>query len=309
MQTPANKPLWIWSCVLCVALTCGLAHGQTPSVELLWPDGAPGAKGKAEGDKPNITVYLPAKDKANGAAVVICPGGGYGGLAIDHEGKQVAEWLNSIGVAGFILQYRHRGVGYGHPAPLQDAQRAVRMVRARSNQWGVDLDRIGILGFSAGGHLASSAATYFDNGRPDDADPIERASCRPDFVILIYPVITLTESFVHAGSRQNLLGKEPDPKLMESLSNEKQVTSQTPPAFLVHTDEDKGVPVENSLAFYQAMRKVGVPAELHVYTRGDHGFGLGRPGEAHAAWPGQCANWLRSMKFTSQRLPSTSPSH
>jgi acetyl esterase/lipase len=276
---------------LCVPLASAFADAA--KVELLWPGGAPGAKGDADGDKPSLTIYLPPQNKATGAAVVICPGGGYGHLAMDHEGHQVAQWLNSLGVAGFILKYRHRGTGYGHPAPLQDAQRAIRMVRSRAKEWSVRPDRIGIMGFSAGGHLASTAGTHFDKGKPDAADPVDRASCRPDFMVLVYPVISFTEPFTHVGSRKNLLGENPDPKLVESLSNEKQVTAETPPTFLVHTNEDPGVPAENSVAFYLALRRAKVPAEMHIYAKGPHGFGLGKKGEPMATWPDRCVDWMR----------------
>jgi len=264
-------------------------------VELLWPDGAPGAKGVEDGNKPSLTLYLPTKEKANGAAVVIFPGGGYGHLAMDHEGRQIAEWLNSFGVAGFILQYRHRktGTGYGHPAPLQDAQRAIRRVRSRAGQWNVDPNRIGIIGFSAGGHLASSAGTHFQTRYYEAADAIDQVSCRPDFMILMYPVISFTEWYTHKGSRANLLGENPDENLIENLSNEKQVTPETPPTFLVHADDDKGVPSENSISFYLALRKANVPAELHIYEKGGHGFGLGTNKGAVSSWPARCADWMR----------------
>lgn len=265
--------------------------------ELLWPNGAPGAKGNEDGDKPTLTIYLPPKQKATGTAVVICPGGGYGFLAMDHEGHQVARWLNSLGVAGFILKYRHRnsGAGYGHPAPLQDAQRAVSMVRSRAKEWNIDPGRIGILGFSAGGHLASTTGTHSHRGRSNAKDPIDRVSCRPDFMVLIYPVISLTEWYVHRGSRRNLLSDKPDKNLVENLSNERQVTSETPPTFLVHTDEDKGVPAENSIHFYLALRKAKVPAEMHIYQKGRHGFGLGKKHSAVSSWPVRCADWMRGM--------------
>jgi acetyl esterase/lipase len=268
---------------------------QSPTVEQLWPGGAPGAKGNEDADKPTLTIYLPPQETATGSAVVICPGGGYGNLAMDHEGHQVAQWLNSFGVAGFILKYRHRGTGYGHPAPLQDAQRAIRTVRSRAKEWNISPSRIGILGFSAGGHLASTAGTHFDKGRSDADDPIERTSCRPDFMILVYPVISFTEPFTHKGSRKNLLGDEPDEKLVESLSNEKQVTPETPPTFLIHTNADTGVPAENSVYFYLALRKAKVPAEMHIYAKGPHGFGLGKKGEAVATWPARCEDWMRGL--------------
>ncbi len=222
------------SSVVCVA--------AEPSVEVLWPGGAPGAKGTADGDIPKLTIYLPDKDKATGAGIVICPGGGYGHLAMDHEGHQIAQWLNSFGVAGFILQYRHRnsGAGYGHPAPLQDAQRAVRTVRSRAAEWGVKPDRIGILGFSAGGHLTSTAVTHFNDNVYEPRDDIDKASARPDFGVMIYPVISFVEPFTHVGSRRNLLGADASQEMMEKFSNERQVTPETPPCFLVHTWEDTG---------------------------------------------------------------------
>jgi acetyl esterase/lipase len=250
---------------------------DSKEVQLLWPDGAPGAKGTEDGDKPSITIYLPEKDKANGAAVVIFPGGGYGHLAMDHEGHQIAEWLNSFGVAGFIVKYRHSrsGASYRHPAPLQDAQRAIRTVRSGAKKWNIDPGRIGIIGFSAGGHLASSLGTHFKNRYSEVKDGIDRVSCRPDFMILMYPVISFTESFTHKGSRRNLLGENPDQELVVNLSNENQITAETPPTFLVFGDDDKVVPVENGIAFYLGLKKAKVPAEMHIYEKGRHGFGLG----------------------------------
>jgi acetyl esterase/lipase len=262
---------------------------------LLWPKGAPGAKGDQPADKPTLTVVLPDPQKAVGAAVVICPGGGYGGLATDHEGHQIAEWFNSFGVAGFILEYRHRGRGYGHPAPLQDAQRAIRTVRARAAEWNVVPNRIGIMGFSAGGHLASTAGTHFDQGKPDGDDPIERVGCRPDFMILCYPVIAFDEPYTHRGSQENLLGAKADAALVRSLSSEKQVTRQTPPTFLFHTDEDTGVPAENSVQFYLALRRAGVPAELHVYRTGQHGLGLAAKVPGTSSWPDRLRDWMRGQ--------------
>jgi len=280
-------------------------------VELLWPTGAPGAKGNEDGDKPTLTIYLPPKsrkghlsvEKATGTAVVICPGGGYGHLAMDHEGHQIAQWLNSLGVAGFILKYRHRnsGAGYGHPAPLQDAQRAISTVRYRAKEWNIDPGRIGILGFSAGGHLASTAGTHFHKGRGDAKDPIDRVSCRPDFMVLIYPVISLAEWYVHRGSKRNLLGDKADKKVVEILSNERQVTSETPPTFLIHTDEDKGVPAENSIYFYLALRKAKVPAEMHIYQKGQHGFGLGKKHGAVSSWSVRCADWMRGLGLLNKK--------
>jgi acetyl esterase/lipase len=279
------------SAVLALTVLLGAAEGRGPTVELLWPQGAPGALGPEDRDRPSLTISLAPADRANGTAVVVCPGGGYGGLALDHEGKQIAEWLNAHGVAAFILKYR-LGPRYRHPVPLQDAQRALRTVRARAREWGVNPHRIGIWGFSAGGHLASTAATHFDAGQPDAADPIERESCRPDFAILAYPVITLTRPYTHMGSRNNLLGADPDPKLIEALSNEKQVTAQTPPTFLFHTGADTAVPPENSVMFYEALRRAKVPAELHIYENGPHGVGLAARDPVLSSWPRRLADWL-----------------
>lgn len=280
----------------CICLSVATARAE-PATELLWPGGAPGAKGDKPADKPTLTIYLPEAEKANGAAVVICPGGGYGNLATDHEGHQIAQWLNLMGVAGFILEYRHRGRGYGHPAPLEDAQRAIRTVRARAKEFKIDPQRIGIMGFSAGGHLTSSAGTHFDKGDATSADPVQRVSCRPDFMILCYPVIAFDEPYTHRGSQHNLLGKDADPALVKEMSSEKQVTKDTPPTFLFHTDEDKGVPAENSVQFYLALRSAGVPAEMHIYRHGPHGVGLDRQPGATATWPMRAQQWMEEMGF------------
>jgi acetyl esterase/lipase len=271
------------------------APAAEAKAELLWPQGAPGAKGDQPADKPTFTVFLPDRRDAVGTAVVICPGGGYGGLATDHEGRQIAQWFNAFGVAGFMLEYRHRGRGYGHPAPLQDAQRAIRTVRVRAAEWRIAPDRIGIMGFSAGGHLASTAGTHFDNGRPGSDDPIERASCRPDFLILCYPVIAFDEPYTHRGSQENLLGTNAGPALVRSLSNEKQVTPQTPPTFLFHTDADTGVSPENSVQFYLALRRAGVPAEMHIYRSGPHGLGLAANVPGTSTWPERLRDWMRTQ--------------
>ena len=271
------------------------ASTETPIV--LWPDGAPGAVGHAPSDIPTLTPYLAPKDKATGAAVIVCPGGGYQHLA-DHEGGPVAQWLNSVGVTAFVLKYR-LGPTYHHPSQLQDAARAIRTVRARAKEWGLDPQRIGILGFSAGGHLAATAGTHFAAGQADALDPIERVSSRPDLMILVYPVITMRDS-THGGSKVNLLGKDPSPELVALLSNEEQVTKETPPAFLVHTMTDTAVPVENSMMFAAALRKAGVPFEFHLYERGPHGFGLAPKDPILSSWPARCADWLRVHGFAAQ---------
>ncbi|MGQ0636959.1 MAG: family 16 glycoside hydrolase [Planctomycetaceae bacterium] len=272
---------------------CAIGAAAEPKVELLWPQGAPGAIGAEDADQPTLSIWQPAADKANGCAVVICPGGGYQFLAVDHEGKQIAEWLNSLGVTAVMLKYRI-APRYKHPAPLDDLQRALRTVRARATEWKIDPHRVGVIGFSAGGHLASTAATHFDDGKPDATDPIEKLPCKPNFAILCYPVISLTTPYVHAGSRKNLLGNEPDEKLVQSLSNELQVTERTPPVFLFHTSEDKSVPPEHSVLFYLALRKANIPAELHIYEKGRHGVGLAQSDPVLATWPARCADWLKS---------------
>ncbi len=279
--------------VALVLLAAAAGVGQTPETRLLWPNGAPGALGDAATDKPSIAIYLAPQEKASGAAVVVCPGGGYGTLALDHEGKQIAEWLNARGIAAFVLRYR-LGPRYHHPVELGDAQRAIRTVRALTAEFRIAPDRIGIWGFSAGGHLASTAGTHFDNGNANAPDPVDRVSCRPDFMILCYPVVSFANDYVHKGSRTNLLGADPDPKLMEYLSNEKQVTARTPPTFLFHTDADRGVPSENSVLFYLALRKAGVPAELHIYEKGNHGVGLAQKDPVLATWPDRLADWLKA---------------
>jgi acetyl esterase/lipase len=269
-----------------------LTSAAEPKTELLWPAGAPDAKGSEAKNKPALIIYLP--DKPSGVGIVICPGGGYGNLAMDHEGHQIGRWLNEHGIAGFICDYRHRGKGYGHPAPLEDAQRAIRTVRSRAAELGVDPAKIGILGFSAGGHLASTAVTHFDSGDAQSSDPVLRASSRPDFGILCYPVIAFDQPFTHRGSQRNLLGEGASAELIASLSNERQVTAETPPCFLWHTWEDRGVPPENSVVFYQALLAHKIPAELHIYEKGRHGLGLAKDIPGTSAWPDACLAWLKN---------------
>ena len=270
----------------------------------LWATATPGALGTDPvKDIPTLTPFFPAADKATGAAVVICPGGGYGGLAA-HEGRAYALWLNAHGIAGFVLKYRLGSAGYRHPAMMNDVNRAVRYVRTNAGEWKLDAKRIGVMGSSAGGHLASTAVTHFDAGKAEDADPIERASSRPDLGILCYPVISMGAN-THNGSRNNLLGKEPAAELVTFLSNELQVSKNTPPCFVWHTWEDKGVKVENALEFAAALQRNGVPFDLHVYQKGAHGIGLGLPGwepekaplSALHPWTHDLAVWLRVQGF------------
>ncbi len=279
-----------------IVLTAGVCAAQRPpnlpQPELLWPNGAPAALGSDDADKPSLTPYLVPAGRGAGTAVIVCPGGGYGALSMDKEGDQIARWLNSIDVAAFVLKYR-LGPKYRHPVELGDAQRAIRTVRAKAAEYRVLPDRVGIMGFSAGGHLASTASTHFDAGNAGAADPTDRVSSRPDFAILCYPVISFTTPYIHRGSMRNLLGDQPDPKLVENLSNELQVTAQTPPTFLFHTNSDTGVPPENTVLYYMALRKAGVPAEMHIYERGPHGVGLAQTDEALSSWPARLADWLR----------------
>jgi acetyl esterase/lipase len=263
----------------------------------LWPNGAPDALGKEDKDIPTLMPFLPEPDKATGAAIVVCPGGGYGGLAA-HEGKDYALFLNQNGVTAFVLKYRLGSHGYRHPSMLHDAQRAIRFVRSRAADWKIDPKRVGIMGSSAGGHLASTALTHFDAGKADAADAVERESCRPDLGILCYPVISLGE-FTHQGSKNNLLGKDPSEDLVKLLSNELQVTKETPPCFIWHTWEDSAVKVENALMFATALRNAGVPFNLHIYEKGRHGLGLNdKPPFANAhPWSRDLVFWLRERGF------------
>jgi acetyl esterase/lipase len=269
---------------------------QEPQTLLLWPGGAPGASGEEDRDKPAITVYMPPSTAGPMTAVIIAPGGSYRNLSMNLEGRAPANYLNALGVAAFVLRYR-LGPRYHHPIELGDAQRAIRTVRARAQEWHIAPDRIGIMGFSAGGHLASSASTHFDAGSPGSADPIDRVSSRPDFAVLGYPVISFVEVWTHQGSKTSLLGDNPDPALARSLSSELQVTDKTPPTFIYHTNADTVVPVENSVAYFLALRKAGVPAELHVFKEGRHGTGLGMQDPALSEWPTLLANWLRVSGF------------
>ncbi len=276
------------------------AHPTNPFP--LWPNGAPGALGDASKDIPTLTPYFPDPSKATGAAMVICPGGGYAMLA-SHEGKDYARWFNENGIAGFVLKYRLGSAGYHYPAMFEDVTRAMRIVRAHAKEWNLDPHRIGIIGSSAGGHLASTLLTHFDAGNPDSPDPIERQSSRPDIGILCYAVITMGR-FTHQGTKFNLLGDNPSPELVRKLSNELQVTSNTPPCFIWATYEDNVVPVENSLMFAEALRKAHVPFALHIFEKGGHGLGLGSshwdPAHRHP-WTRDCLYWLNVQGFLERK--------
>jgi acetyl esterase/lipase len=271
------------------AAAAALQDGQ---IVRLWQGQAPGALGTDDSDVPILTAYLPRTVGPNTPAAIVCPGGSYRNLASNHEGRQVASFLNSLGMAAFVLRYR-LGPRYHHPIELGDAQRAIRTVRARAAEWKIDPARIGIVGFSAGGHLAMTASTHFDAGKESADDPIDRAGSRPDFAVLGYPVISMVEPWTHRGSRTNLLGDTPDPGLAKSLSGEQAVVPQTPPTFIFQTNEDTTVPSENAVYYYLALRKAAVPAEMHIFEKGPHGVGLANDDPALSAWSSLLANWLR----------------
>lgn len=264
----------------------------------LWDNGAPGATGNTDADKPTLSIFRAAGPGPH-SAVIIAPGGSYAHLAMTYEGRDVATWLNSLGITAFVLRYRL--TPYHYPIELKDAQRAIRLVRARAADFGIDPERLGMMGFSAGGHLTSTAGTHFDAGNPSATDPIERESSRPDFLILAYPVISFQASTLgttdvlraNGSSGRNLLGDNPDPKLLDELSNELQVTAQTPPTFIYHCSTDRTVPVASSVAFYLALHKAGVPAEMHIFEEGAHGGGLALGDPGRGAWPMLLENWLR----------------
>ena len=281
--------------------TCSRSAGtMTSDINeiLLWPDSASTSEHEAGRVQPSLTVFEPLPGRATGAAIIVCPGGGYMRLA-DHEAVPVAEWLTMLGITAVLLRYR-LAPHARHPAMLQDGQRAIRTVRARATEWNVDPGRIGILGFSAGGHLASTTATHFDGGDPEAPDPVGRITSRPDLAILIYPVITLGGPFAHAGSRDNLLGNTPGEELVRSLSSDLQVSPETPPMFLVHGSADEGVPCENSLLMAGALSRARVPFELHIYEGGQHGFGMEPTAPGVSPWTDRCAEWLRTRGFAAQ---------
>lgn len=299
MQNNYQNPFRMRMLAAMLTLSCLLVaqadEDATGSIQL-WSESAPGALGSKDQDVPTLTPYFPAEGTTTGAAIVIFPGGGYGHLAA-HEGEGYARFLNEQGVSAFVLKYRLGSHGYRHPVMLQDAARAVRLVRSRASEWKLDVDRIGIMGSSAGGHLAATLLTHFDAGNPQAVDPVDRFSSRPDLGILCYPVISMGP-LSHRGSRNNLLGENPSADLIEQLSNETQVTPNTPPCFLWHTVEDKAVPVENSMQFAAALKQAGVPFELHLYEQGGHGLGLGnRGGGPVLPWAGECVRWLGLRDF------------
>lgn len=282
--------------LIVLSLMAASASAIGPEPVVLWPNGAPGAMGTEDIDKPAIRIYQPDPAIATGTMIVVCPGGGYGGLAVDHEGHQVAEWLKSQGVASAVLRYR-LGPKYHHPSPLNDVSRAIRHVRDHAADLKIDANRVGVMGFSAGGHLASTVSTHFEAGNPTAQDPIDRLSSRPDFAVLCYPVISFVADYAHKGSARNLLGDNPDPELLKSLSNDTQVTDKTPPTFIFHTQEDNGVPPDNALAYYTALTAHKVPAELHIYQNGPHGVGLAIGDPVVTTWKERLIDWMQTNGF------------
>lgn len=289
---------------------CAAALAHANSVIPLWPEGVPGARANigAEQDKdgrissvsePTLTLIGPAVDRPNGTAVIICPGGGYVRLSADREGTQYANWLSGLGVTAFVLKYRMQE--FGHPAPLQDVLRAVRLVRSRAKEYGIDPARIGVMGSSAGGHLAASAGTLFDLPAGRTGAALDSISGRPDFLMLMYPVITMEPPAAHMGSRNALLGKSPSPELVAQMSLEKQVTASTPPTLLVHTQEDQSVPVENSILFYRALTRARVPAEMYLFEHGSHGMGMKDGLGTASDWPRRAEEWLRARGLLTRR--------
>ena len=279
--------------MMCITFSASL---QAQKTFRLWENTAPGALGTDDEDIPTLAWYPAPAEHSVGSAVIICPGGGYVFLSMDHEGKQVAEWLNSLGVSAFVLKYRihsSEAKPYMYPVQFNDATRAMRLVRSRAKEFGLDAHKIGIMGFSAGGHLASTVGTHFDDGNAQSTDLVEKSSSRPDFMVLCYPVISMVSKFTHQGSRNALLGNNPKPELAKFLSGELQVTPKTPPCFLFHTNADEAVPAENSVEFYLALRRAKVPAEIHIYQDGPHGVGLDTANPVLTTWKERLRDWLQ----------------
>lgn len=304
-----NSNLWRWLMLTLACVTfCGAlrvaaaqkAHIQDPSAETrtfpLWEGKAPGALGDAEEDRPTITLYAPSEGYDAAPAVLVFPGGSYHSLATNHEGRQIANWLNGAGIVAFVVKYRV-GPRYHHPIEIGDAQRAIRFVRARAAEFHVAPGKIGAMGFSAGGHLVSTAETHFDAGNPQAADLIERVSSRPDFAVLAYPVISFVADYSHRGSWESLIGNDATLDVRKSLSNEFNVTPQTPPTFLFSSGTDATVPPENSVVFYVALRKANVPAELHIFQTAPHGVGLDLDDPSVGEWSTLLLHWLRANGF------------
>lgn len=304
--TAWRSSICIWVVLFAVFASTNHVIASDPIEMRLWEQAAPGATGEEDKDIPTATVYLPESETPT-AALVILPGGGYGHLADGHEGVEIADWANSMSMAGIVVRYRHRNRGYGHPAPMLDAQRAIRLTRHHAQEWNIDSERVGVIGFSAGGHLATTVLTHFSaeaqrrvGVEPPKTDEIDQQSSRPAFGIVCYPVVALDNKCTHRGSQRNLLGSDPDPKLLAALSNETQVTKETPPCFVWHTAEDKVVPAENSLLFYRALIEAGTESELHIFPEGRHGVGLAKQVPGASAWPDLAKQWLTRREILTQ---------
>ncbi|MSU50327.1 MAG: alpha/beta hydrolase [Opitutus sp.] len=301
LRSTASSGLWFAAFVIGVLCHANGLVGAGPRVIDLWPEGVPGLKTDAGPEKeengrfsnihhPTLTVYPPA-GRANGTAVIYAAGGGYVRVAVGANGGEITRWLGSLGITVFVLKYRH--ADYGHPAPLRDALRSVRLLRSRTAEFGVRPDRIGMLGGSAGGHLTASSGTLFDAAEGRTGAMLDVVSGRPDFMVLVFPVISMQDPYAHGASRRALLGAAPSDELKLRLSVDQQITKETPPSFLVHSSEDTTVVVENSLLFHQGMRRAGAPIELHLYPRGPHGSGMSPALGPTAEWPRHCESWMR----------------
>jgi acetyl esterase/lipase len=275
-------------------------NASAQTVVPLWDEPAPQSHGTTSNDIPTLPIFLPDGITKPTSAIVICPGGGYGMLAFEHEGTNVGAYFKVKGVAAFVLKYRLPVNGYCHPVPLLDAQRAIRLVRNRAANWKIDSAKVGIMGFSAGGHLAATVETHFDTGDLQSTDPVDRLSCRPDFAILVYALISMQDGMTHSGSKLNLLGPDPDPMLVKSLSNDTQVMANTPPTVLVSAVDDKAVPIEHSRLMLAALQKAGVPCDLQEYPRGGHGFGYSTKADTcPVGWLDKACDWVKGQGFLS----------
>ncbi|MEN6386790.1 MAG: alpha/beta hydrolase [Phycisphaerales bacterium] len=286
-----GKWTWVYGILIMTSVFAGNdvfgENNKTNQIISLWP----------ENPKIKLEVFLPQSSLNTGTGIVVCPGGAYGQVVVEKEGYEIAQWLNSIGAAAFVLSYHITTDSKipSYPWPIKDGRKAVSIVRCRAAQYGIKPDKLGIMGFSAGGHLASTVGTHWQKASPDEL--VNDVSCRPDFMVLLYPVISFKKTYGHMGSRQNLIGSEPNESLVEELSNELHVDGNTPPSFLVHATDDKAVPVENSIMFYSALKNTGVSTELHIFSRGGHGFGLGFSTGYSCDWRQECVEWMRDLKF------------
>jgi acetyl esterase/lipase len=300
------------SIILAILLFPFISNGQNQIIQL-WSDEMPNYQDVGEMEvgseiadmehfslvtNPTITVFLPAKKNRTGQALLVIPGGGYQAVVHRWEGTDIAKWLNANGIAAFVLKYRLPNAKHNivsHKSPLLDASQAMKIIRKNAEKWSIDKNNLGVIGFSAGGHLASTLGTHYDRDGNSNKTEFDKISSRPDFMVLMYPVITMDTAFTHRGSRNNLLGNNPSQELIDYYSNEKQITKNTPPTFLVHTSDDAVVPVENSIQFYRALQKNGVKSEMHIYEHGKHGFALANGKGSLKSWRSRCIDWLENI--------------